>query len=47
VVLLAAFAGASIRRRPRRGGRGAQIAPATISTLRSQRRVEDRDRRRY
>jgi hypothetical protein len=47
VVLLAAFAGASIRRRPRRGGRGAQIAPATISTLRSQRRMEDRDRRRY
>ena len=47
VVLLAAFAGASIRRRPRRGGRGAQIAPATISTLRSQRRMDDRDRRRY
>jgi hypothetical protein len=36
VIVLAAFAGASIRRRPRRR-RGAQIAPATLSSMRSQR----------
>jgi hypothetical protein len=36
VIVLAAFAGASIRRRPRRRRRGAQIAPATLSSMRSQ-----------
>jgi hypothetical protein len=38
LVLLAAFAGASIRRRPRAGKRDVRVAPATISTMRSQRR---------
>jgi hypothetical protein len=42
IVVLAAFAGASVRRRPRRGGRRVQIAPATISTMRTQRRMSDR-----
>ncbi len=45
VVLLAAFAGASIRRRPRRDRREVRIAPATLSTLRTQRRLSDRRRR--
>jgi hypothetical protein len=36
IVLLAAFAGASIRRGPRRGRRGAQIAPAKVSSLQTQ-----------
>ncbi len=41
VVVLAAFAGASIRRRrPRRGRRGVAIAPATVATQRAQRRME-------
>ena len=39
IVVLAAFAGASLRGRPGRGRRGAQIAPATISTMRTQRRM--------
>jgi hypothetical protein len=39
IVVLAAFAGATVRRRPRRGRRGVQVAPATISTMRSQRRT--------
>lgn len=39
LVILAAFAGASIRRRPRRGEREVRIAPATISTIRTQRRM--------
>jgi hypothetical protein len=39
VVTLAAFAGAAARRRPRRGRREVRIAPATISTMRSQRRM--------
>jgi hypothetical protein len=39
VVLLAALAGASIRRRPRRGEREIRVAPATISTMRSQRQI--------
>ena len=44
VLVLAAFAGASIRRGPRSGSRrDAQIAPATISGARSQRRIT-RDR---
>jgi hypothetical protein len=43
IVVLAAFAGATIaRRRPRRGERHVQIAPATISTMRSQRRLTTR-----
>jgi hypothetical protein len=48
IVLLAAFAGAStMRRRPRRGRREVRVAPATISTARSQRRMSSdaRDRR--
>ena len=43
-IALAAFAGASVSR-PRRGRRGARVAPATISTLRSQRRWHSRLRR--
>ncbi len=46
VVVLAAFAGASIRRRPRRGRRDVRVAPATISALRAQRRI-GRTRRRF
>jgi hypothetical protein len=38
LILLAAFAGVTIRRRPRRGTRGERIAPATVSTLGGQRR---------
>jgi hypothetical protein len=37
IVILAAFAGASVRRRPRRGRRELRVAPATISTMRAQR----------
>ncbi len=40
VVLLAAFAGASIRKRTRGGRRAVRVAPATISTARSQRRID-------
>ena len=40
IVLLAAFAGASLRSRPRRGRRELQVAPATISTIRTQRRMD-------
>jgi hypothetical protein len=39
VLVLAAFAGASIRRRPRRGRRGVEVAPATITGARAQRRA--------
>jgi hypothetical protein len=39
IIVLAAFAGASMRRRPRRGRREVRVAPATISAMRSQRRV--------
>jgi hypothetical protein len=39
VVTLAAFAGAAGRRRPPRGRREVRLAPATISTMRSQRRM--------
>jgi hypothetical protein len=42
IVVLAAFAGVSIRKRPRRRGRRVQIAPATISTMRSQRQLAPR-----
>ncbi len=45
IVVLAAFAGASARRRPRRGRREARIAPATINTMRDQRRTRARQRR--
>jgi len=44
IVLLAAFAGASACR-PRRGRRGARVAPATLSTMRAQRRMGGRGRR--
>jgi hypothetical protein len=37
IVLLAAFAGASLRGRDRRGQRELQVAPATLSTIRSSR----------
>ncbi len=43
IVLLAAFAGAStVRRRPRRGRRAVRVAPATLSTMRAQRRMSSR-----
>jgi hypothetical protein len=42
VIVLAAFAGASIRRRPGRRGRDVRIAPATLSSMRSQRRISGR-----
>jgi hypothetical protein len=45
VVVLAAFAGASVRRRPRRGRREVRVAPATISSSRSQRRLGTERRR--
>jgi hypothetical protein len=41
-VLLAAFAGAATFRRPRRGRRELRVAPATLSTIRAQRRMRDR-----
>jgi hypothetical protein len=40
IVLLAAFAGASIGQRSRRGRRDVQVAPATITAMRAQRRAE-------
>jgi hypothetical protein len=46
IVLLAAFAGASAFRRPRRGRREVRVAPATISSVRLQQRLEDRRRER-
>jgi hypothetical protein len=45
LVLLAALAGASVRRRPRRGRRELHVAPATVSTARRQRQLSDRSRR--
>jgi hypothetical protein len=39
VVVLAAFAGASVRRRPRRDRRELRVAPATLSSSRAQRRI--------
>ncbi len=45
-IVLAAFAGASVRRRPRRGRREVRIAPATISAQRAQRRIGAVRRRR-
>jgi hypothetical protein len=41
-VLLAAFAGTAGFKRPRRGRRELRVAPATISTMRAQRRMTDR-----
>ena len=38
LILLAALAGASVRRRPRRGRRELRVAPATLSAMRSERR---------
>jgi hypothetical protein len=46
IVLLAAFAGASVaRRRPRRGRRELYVAPATLSSMRAQRRMGSKGRR--
>ena len=45
LVLLAALAGASIGRRSRRGRREARIAPATITSMRAQRRMAPDERR--
>jgi hypothetical protein len=45
IVVLAAFAGAAIRRPLRHGRRGVQVAPATLSTHRFQRRASGRRRR--
>ncbi len=45
IVLLAAVAGVSLRRRPGRGRRDVQIAPATISAARAQRRISPHRRR--
>jgi hypothetical protein len=47
IVLLAAFAGATVRRRPRRGRRELRVAPATLSTIRAQRRMGRGGRRRW
>jgi len=44
-IVLAAFAGASVRRRPRGRRRDAQIAPATVSTAWRQREMTARSRR--
>ncbi len=44
LILLAAFAGASTVRRPRRGPREIRVAPATISTIRTQRRLGERNK---
>jgi hypothetical protein len=45
IVVLAAFAGASVRRRSRRGRREVRVAPATVSTARAQERWRDGRRR--
>jgi hypothetical protein len=45
-ITLAAFAGASARRRPRRGRREVMVAPATVSSARAQRRIGSARRRR-
>jgi len=44
-IVLAAFAGASMRRRPRRGRRELRIAPATVNATRAQRRWSGQRRR--
>ncbi len=43
IVVLAAFAGASARRRPRRDRRDLHVAPATLTGARSQRRLAEDD----
>jgi len=45
LILLAALAGASLRGRPRRDGREVRVAPATITTMRAQRRMSSRRQR--
>ncbi len=45
LVVLAAFAGASIRRRSRRGPREVRVAPATLTTIHAQRRMAQERRR--
>jgi hypothetical protein len=47
IVALAAFAGASTRQWPRGGRREQSVAPATISAMRSQRRISGGGRRRW
>jgi hypothetical protein len=42
IILLAAFAGASAKRRPRQSRRDVRIAPASVGTMRSQRRISRR-----
>jgi hypothetical protein len=44
-VVLAAFAGAAVRRRPRRGPRELPLATATITNVRTQRRLDRESRR--
>ena len=44
VVVLAAFAGASVRRRSRGGRREVRVAPATMTTIRAQRRMSEKRR---
>jgi hypothetical protein len=46
LIVLAAFAGASVRKRSGRGRRHVQVAPATISTMRAQRNMSRFSRRR-
>ncbi len=46
IIVLAALAGASVRRRPRAGRRGERIAPATVNTARAQRLWTREERRR-
>jgi hypothetical protein len=45
IVLLAAFAGAAMRGRPGRRGREVRVAPATLSSMRAQRRMSRHDQR--
>ena len=47
IVLLAAFAGASLRARPGRRGRDVRVASATLSGMQAQRRMDPRRRRPY
>ena len=47
IIVLAAFAGASVRRRPRSRRGKAQIAPATITSIRNQRQISTRRRQRW
>jgi hypothetical protein len=44
LLVLAAFAGASIRKRSRRGRRDVEVAPATISAMRTQQRLRRKRR---